>query len=89
MGKDQIDEQNKIINLFIEKFQNLSRQYQEWFYIAACKCDQEYETMMQTVTKESDRKWLAEIREISTEARKKEQKKAASPQADQSKGLTA
>lgn len=77
MGKDQIDEQNKIINIFIEKFQSLSQQHQEWFYIAACECDQEYETMMQTVTKESERKWLAEIREISTEAREKVQKEAS------------
>ena len=86
MDKDQIDEQ---IKTFIEKFQKLSPQYQEWFYIAACECDQEYETMMQTVTKESERKWLAEIRETSAEAREKEQKKAANPHADQSKGLTA
>ena len=76
MGKDQIDEQNKIINIFIEKFQSLSQQHQKWFYIAACECDQEYDTMMQTVTKESERKWLAEIREISTEAREKVQKEA-------------
>ena len=33
--------------------------------------------MMQTVTKESERKWLAEIREISTEAREKVQKEAS------------
>ena len=32
--------------------------------------------MMQTVTNESERKWLAEIREISTEAREKVQKEA-------------
>lgn len=74
MGKDQIDEQ---IKTCIEKFQKLSPLHQEWFYIAACKCDQEYEVMMQTVTKESERKWLAEIRETSAEAREKEQKKAS------------
>lgn len=88
MGKDQIDEQNKIINIFIEKFQSLSQQHQKWFYIAACECDQEYETMMQTVTKESERKWLAEIQEI-YRSQEKVQKKAANPHADQSKGLTA
>jgi len=88
VGKDQIDERNKIINIFIEKFQSLSQQHQKWFYIAACECDQEYDTMMQTVTKESERKWLAEIREI-YRSQEKVQKKAANPHADQSKGLTA
>ena len=86
MDKDQIDEQ---IKTFIEKFQKLSPLYQEWFYIAACESDRKYEAMMQMVTKENERQWLKEIRETSAEAREKEQKKAANPHADQSKGLTA
>ena len=90
MDKDQIDERRiNVINSFIEKFQRLSPQYQEWFYIAACESDRKYEAMIQMVTKENERQWLKEIREVSAEARAKEQKKAANPHADQSKGLTA
>lgn len=86
MDKDQIDEQTKT---FIEKFQKLSPLYQELFYIAACESDRKYEAMIQMVTKENERQWLKEIWETSAEAREKEQKKAANPHADQSKGLTA
>lgn len=61
-----MDEQSRQL---MEKIAKLPRQYREWLYIAACDPDEEYQSMMQTVTKENERKWPMKIREIFTEVR--------------------
>lgn len=82
----ELDEQSRQL---IEKIHRLPEPLRKWFCIAAVDPEPEYQSMMQTVTKESERQWLIEIREIFANARASNDKKAASPQADQSKGLTA
>lgn len=57
---EELDEQCKKI---IDKFQKLPRQYQEWFYIAACEQEPEYQAMLQTIEKENERQWVMDIRE--------------------------
>ena len=65
----ELDEQCK---QFMENFHKLPRQYQEWFCIAISESEPEYGAMMQTVTKENERQWLMEIREIFRDAREAE-----------------
>lgn len=54
---------------FIEKIHQLPEPLRQWFYIAACDPEPEYQAMMQTVTEESEMQWLIKIREIFAEAR--------------------
>ena len=64
-----MDEQYK---QFMEKFNRLPEPLKKWFCIAACEPEPEYQAMMQTVTKESERQWLMKIREIFRDARESE-----------------
>ena len=52
-----------------EHIAKLPQQLREWLYIAACDPEPEYQAMMQTVTEESEREWLVEIRAIFADAR--------------------
>lgn len=53
----------------MEDIEKLPQQLREWLYIAACDPEPEYQAMMQTVTEESEREWLVEIRAIFADAR--------------------
>ena len=83
---DEQRQKDDLINSFIRKFRRLPRQYQEWFYIAAFESDREYEAMMRTVTKENERKWLAEIRECFRKPEKKSKRKRPAPKPTKAKG---
>ena len=61
-----MDEQTRKL---MEDIAKLPQQLREWFYIAACDPEPEYQAMMQTVTEESEMQWLIKIREIFAEAR--------------------
>lgn len=57
---EELNEQCKKV---IDKFRKLPRRYQEWFYIAACEQEPEYQAMLQTIEKENERQWVMDIRE--------------------------
>lgn len=63
------DEQCKQL---IEKVHRLPEPLKKWFYIAVCDPEPEYQAMMQTVTKESEREWLMKIRAIFDSVREAE-----------------
>lgn len=57
---EELNEQCKKV---IDKFRKLPRRCQEWFYIAACEQEPEYQAMLQTIEKENERQWVMDIRE--------------------------
>ena len=62
----ELDEQSRQL---IEKIHRLPELLRKWFCIAAVYPEPEYQSMMQTVTKESERQWLMEIRAEFAESR--------------------
>ena len=62
----ELDEQSRQL---IEEIYKLPELLRKWFYIAAVDPEPEYQAMMQTVTKESERQWLMKIRAIFDSAR--------------------